>query len=317
MSKTINKLFKTLVFLGSVAGAMYVYNKYINDSSIAKNKLFIKENSNYEWKHGNVYYQKSGSGSPVLLIHDFSHAGSFYEWSKIVDQLSAMHTVYAIDLLGCGRSDKPQLTYTNFLYVQLINDFIKDVIGEKTSLVSSGFSSSIIIMAATYDSNNVDKLICINPIDLNNITKTCSSTERIFKDIIELPLLGTFVYNMLSSKYSLDKQISDNFVYDPFTVNIDMVDTYYEAAHRGNGNGKYVLSSYIGKYMNANLIHGLKSINNELLIIGGEHETNIDNIIEQHKEYNTTIDSVLIPKARHIPHFEKPENVAREILNFI
>ena len=317
MSKSSNKLLKSFLFLGSVAGAMYLYNKCVNDFSTIKNKLFIKENSYYNWKFGNIYYQKSGEGSPILLIHDFSHCGSSHEWNHIVEHLSNTHTVYTIDLLGCGRSDKPAITYTNFLYVQLINDFIRDVIEEKTTLISSGFSSSIAIMETAYNSSQVDKLVCINPVDLNNITKSCTTAEHILKHIIELPLLGTFIYNVLSSKYALEKQISENFVYNPFVINTDLIDTYYEAAHRGKGNGKYILSSYIGKYMNTNLIHGLKTIENNLLLIAGEHESNIEEIIEQHTAYNNRIEPVFIPKTRHIPHFEKAEDVAKEILYFI
>ena len=49
------------------------------------------------------------------------------------------HTVYTIDLLGCACSEKPGVTYTNFVYVQVICDFIRNVIGEKTDVITSGF----------------------------------------------------------------------------------------------------------------------------------------------------------------------------------
>ena len=65
-----------------------------------------------------------------LLIHDLTPSSSAYEWSKMIDELAESHTVYALDLLGCGRSDKPSITYANYLYVQLITDFAKQVIKE-------------------------------------------------------------------------------------------------------------------------------------------------------------------------------------------
>ena len=52
------------------------------------------------------------------------------------------HTVYTIDLLGFGRSEKPNLTYTNYLYVQLVTDFIQNIIGEKTDIIASNESIS-------------------------------------------------------------------------------------------------------------------------------------------------------------------------------
>ena len=51
--------------------------------------------------------QKKGKGSPILLIHDMLPGGSGYEWTRIEDELALEHTVYNLDLPGCGRSEKP------------------------------------------------------------------------------------------------------------------------------------------------------------------------------------------------------------------
>ena len=79
----------------------------------------------YHWRFGDIYYTKKGKGSPILLIHDMLPGGSGYEWGKIEDDLALEHTVYNLDLPGCGRSEKSGITYTNFVYVQAIcNHFI-------------------------------------------------------------------------------------------------------------------------------------------------------------------------------------------------
>lgn len=317
MSKFTKNLFKTAVFIGSAIGTMYYFNKYINSSSIKKNKLEMKEDSFYEWKYGNIYYQKSGEGEPLLLIHDFSEYGSSYEWSKIVDKLSTNYKVYTIDLLGCGRSDKPQLTYTNFLYVQMITDFIKNVIKEKTTIITSGLSSSFATMSYTYDRSLINKLIFINPVDTNILNRIPSKYSRIAKDILEIPVLGTFIYNVMHIKGNINLLLTKEYMYNSLFINSDMIDTYYEAAHRGNSNGKYILSSYVGNYMGANISHGLKSIDKDILIIGGEQINNIETIIEQYKDINDNIESIIIPKAKKLPHFETPDIVFQEIFSNI
>lgn len=50
-------------------------------------------------------YRHLGDGPPVVLIHGF--AGSAYTWRSLAPLLAADHSVYAIDLLGFGLSDKP------------------------------------------------------------------------------------------------------------------------------------------------------------------------------------------------------------------
>ena len=73
------------------------------------------------------------------------------EWKFLKKQLSKNHTVYCMDLLGCGCSDRPKITYTNFLYVQLISDFIKAVIKQPTDVLTSGLSGSFAVMACKND----------------------------------------------------------------------------------------------------------------------------------------------------------------------
>ena len=80
----------------------------------------------YDWKFGRIFYRKRGYGAPVLLLHGFEPSHSSKDLESLSKYLADRHTVYSVDLLGFGFSDKPWITYTNFLYVQLIQDFIKN-----------------------------------------------------------------------------------------------------------------------------------------------------------------------------------------------
>lgn len=75
-------------------------------------------------------------------------------------KLEKHYTVYTIDLLGCGRSDKPYLTYTNYLYVQLLTDFIHDVIGERPDVVTTGNSIFVCGTCPEYESESSRKHHC-------------------------------------------------------------------------------------------------------------------------------------------------------------
>ena len=45
----------------------------------------------------------------------------------------------------------------------------------------------------------------------------------------------------------------EQLFYNPFHVTDTLVDTYYESAHKGGSNAKYLYSSYIGKYLNISI----------------------------------------------------------------
>ena len=106
-------------------GVMYFVNKLIESNLTASINTKTGEKY-YHWKHGNIYYNKTGNGHPLLLIHDLNAFASHYEWTEVTEKLSVNHTVYTLDLIGCGKSDKPSITYTNYFYVQLIQDFINE-----------------------------------------------------------------------------------------------------------------------------------------------------------------------------------------------
>ena len=149
--------------------SIYGINKTISVTSNMKNLLKTDHGKFFNWRYGNIFYTKQGKGTPLLLIHDLNPSSSSYEWEKIRKHLSKKYTVYALDLLGCGRSDKPNMTYSNFLYVQLITDFIKTIIGSKTDIVATGESSSFTLMACNMNPDHFNKIIIINPTDLSDV----------------------------------------------------------------------------------------------------------------------------------------------------
>ena len=115
MKNQKHRLLKLTVLAGSTAAAIHVVNKYITSSAVLKNLLNCNtpESNLYSWKFGDIYYTKQGEGSPLLLIHDLTASSSSEEWQSLKTQLAQKHTVYCLDLLGCGRSQKPAITYTN------------------------------------------------------------------------------------------------------------------------------------------------------------------------------------------------------------
>ena len=153
-----------------VSGLIIIINKLISVFSHMTDYL-PSGGKYYHWKYGNIYYTKSGKGKPVLLIHDLDPTASSYEWKAVTKKLAENHTVYAIDLLGCGRSEKPNMTYTNYLYVQLMNEFISNVINEKTDVIATGDSLSFVVMACQMESKYYDHIVGVCPTDLYELAK--------------------------------------------------------------------------------------------------------------------------------------------------
>lgn len=309
---------KTFIILtGLTTGVIHIINRIQYSIYTVKNYLKTTNNSYYEWRFGKIRYIKKGSGTPLLLVHDLAVGSSVYEFNKIIDTLSEKHEVFAIDLLGYGLSDKPNMTYTNYLYVQLIIDFVKNIIGKKTDILSTGDSSQIAVMACHNDPEVFNKLIFINPQSLYESNQIPSKQTRALKILLDMPIIGTFVYNLFTNKASFEKIFKEKYFYN--TINIEEKDilSYLEAAHLPDHSSKYVFASYIGKYINTNIVHALKEINHSIYIISGEKEKDIHTTIENYLYYNGAIESAFIPYSKHLPHLEVPDKVIGYIEMFL
>ena len=312
--KTKNKLLTLLILSASTAVTTAIINKCIKYSATSKNILSDSKALCYKWRFGNIHYTKAGTGKPLLLIHDLTTCSSGHEWNQLVNYLKEQYTVYTIDLLGCGRSEKPDLTYTNYLYVQMISDFVKSEIGHRTNVIASGSSSPLAVMACNQSPELFDQIMLINPDSLLTCSQIPNKHGRAYKFILDLPILGTLLYHIATSKQTIMEELSNNF-FNPYSVNTSLVDAYYESAHLGD-SPKSLYASVRCNYTKSNIVNALKKINNSIYIIGGCEMENIDELIREYQIYNPAIESSLISNSKYLPQLENSFELYRAIQMF-
>lgn len=313
MNKNSKRLLTIAALLTTTTAVIHVINKVVAASACLREMLDTDKRNYYHWSLGDIYYTKKGKGSPMLLIHDMLPGGSGYEWNRIEDKLALEHTVYTIDLPGCGRSEKQGMTYTNFVYVQGICDFVNNVIGEKTDVIASGYSGSFAVMACRNQEELFDKIMMINPVSLSSLKQMPGRKEKILRGLLELPVFGTLVYHMVVSRENVNNEFVEKFAFDPFHPDRDLQDAYYEAAHRGGCYAKNVYANKIAKYMNIDITHALNEIDNCIYIVEGEAENNASAIVESYKKVNPSVEAVILKKNKHFPHVEDPERFLEQV----
>ena len=306
-----------LLTIGTAITGIYVYNRFIEKTATKHNLLSDLSGEYYTWKHGKIYYTKSGNGSPLLLIHDINSSASSEEWKKIIHRFEKNHTVYTLDLLGCGRSDKPAMEYTNYLYVQLLKDFIKDIIQEKTTVVATNISASSVILTNNIDSELFDKMIFINPVSLKQLNIIPNDKTKLLKRIIELPFIGTFIYNIMNNSKKIDKAFRTEYYENAHLISSSIEDIYYESAHLKQSKGKYLYSSIIGNYLNNSAAHAVKNISTPTLIIGSRELNNYNSDLDDYDKLNENITITKLTNGNLYPHLEIPDKIYTVIKDFI
>lgn len=305
-------------FLITIAAAIVaLINKLIFIYSTAKDHLSSEKSNTYKWRFGDISYTREGDGKPILLIHDLSSSSCNYEWNKVKKAFAKKHTVYTIDLLGCGKSDKPGITYTNYLYVQLITDFVRTVIGHRVDVITSGRSSSIAIMACNLNQDIFDKLIFVNPESFLESRQSPNRKSRFFKFVIELPIIGTLLYNITYNRKNITDALMVTKYSDPYKVTSDEVNAFHESAHRKGLNSKLLYSSIKGNYTAIPVENALKGIDNSIYIIGGSDYPNIDERMEEYRSTNLAVEGTVIKDTAAYPHMERPEEFAKTVSIFL
>nr|XP_023883571.1 pheophytinase, chloroplastic-like [Quercus suber]POE71469.1 putative hydrolase yugf [Quercus suber] len=125
----------------------------------------------WEWKgqYSIAYFVSQSSNSnnndnkpPLLLVHGFG--ASIPHWRRNIGTLAQNFTVYAIDLLGFGASDKPAgFSYTMEKWAQLILDFLDEIVQKPTVLIGNSVGSLACVIAASESSRSLVRgLVLLN-----------------------------------------------------------------------------------------------------------------------------------------------------------
>lgn len=308
-----NKLKSALCITAVTTLGLHCINQLIFSLSVRKNRLNSGSGSFYKWRFGNIYYKKQGQGTPLLLIHDLNPAASAYEWNRTVRKLAENHTVYTIDLIGCGRSDKPKFTYTNYLYVQMISDFINHVIGHKTDVAVTGLSSTFVIMACNARPELFGRILLINPVKLSILHKIPNKRTKALKFLLEAPIIGTLIYNMCTSSHKIKQLFYGVYFSNRRKCSSKNIAAYHEAAHLGKSNAKFLFSSLRGRFVNINIAHAIKQINNTIILICGTDVKHVEEIMNEYTELNPSIEKDIIPNTAYLPQLEDPAAVVSQI----
>ncbi|GCE10250.1 alpha/beta fold hydrolase [Tengunoibacter tsumagoiensis] len=228
------KILTTGLLVGGTLGAMAIYNKATCAMVGELDTVLTGEERRYPWKYGDMFYEVKGEheARPLVLIHGFSPGASSYEWRKNIEALSANFRVYALDLLGFGLSDRPELYYTPEMMVDLLHDFLSEVVAQPALVVAHDQSCAYAIAVAARNPQLFERLILLSPSPSLVQKPDTGPLQRIWKAILSTPIVGEFIYNLFTSRPAI-RAYYDRFGYqNPGLISDDFIEYLYTSAHQ-------------------------------------------------------------------------------------
>jgi pimeloyl-ACP methyl ester carboxylesterase len=144
-------------------------------------------------------YWIKGEGSPVILIHGLSN--SIEDWLLNFDVMAEQHQVYALDLIGHGRTDKPlSASYRIPDLARFVIDFMDTVNINCAHIVGYSLGGAIALTMAINYSSYVDKLVLVA---CAGLAQDCSIILR----LVSVPGLGELL-GILVMQGPLEKRMS-------------------------------------------------------------------------------------------------------------
>ncbi|TMD52068.1 MAG: alpha/beta hydrolase [Chloroflexi bacterium] len=113
-----------------------------------------------------IHHTYGGSGSPVLFIHGLGSSG-YIEWRFNLVRTSRNHRVYAPDLPGYGRSDKPRAARYGIPYfAKTIDRYMQNRHLRGAAVVGTSMGGRIALELALRYPERVGKLVLVNSLGL-------------------------------------------------------------------------------------------------------------------------------------------------------
>lgn len=308
------KLISLFTLFSGGLGIVHLINKLINLKATHNSNIDSKEQHTYKWTLGNINYisYTDSQKKPLLILHDISVYSSSGEWFGIAKKLSKKHSVYAPDLIGCGNSSKPDTNYNSYIYTQLISDFSKDIISGVCDVIAYGKSSENIIEALALTPDKFDKVILISPTSLDKKTFRLS---RLFNLFLNIPILGTLIYNLIVSKKNIRRTFYKK-VTQKYFLSEKLIELFHNNAHTGQCP-KSLYKSIVSNYININSKKSLSNLNHSISILYGSEDKEGSFIKDMYNYVNRNVESCAVKRSKLMPHIENPKELVDLIETYL
>ncbi len=280
------------------------------------NDKFLKINSGKQ--DINIHYlEYPGHGPNVVLIHGF--ASSTATWEVVISKLQKKYSdagkpvphVWAVDIKGCGWSDKPNnAKYDPFTLTEDVYAWMQKVGLDNATVVGNSLGGAIAMIMAVDHPDIVGRLVLVD-------AGGYQPDKKEFSAFSYVPF-SNFWVNLGFNRWMVKKGLRKAF-YDCNKITDAMVDASFDRLRtRGAVDAMVSMAKSLDPEQALTYEGRIPDIKQETLIIWGRNDGWIP--LKYGYRFNREIkrsELFVIPECGHVPQAEKPDEFVQILYHFL
>ena len=264
-----------------------------------------------------TYFEVAGreGGQPVLMVHGIGGGSSLFQYRKNSAAFArAGFEVYALDLLGFGRSTRPPERVTQDDHLAQLTSFIETVVAEPTVIVANGLSAAYSVRLAAERPDLVEALVLIGPTGYERLARPKTEARvRAFDSLSGF--LGDALYGVLLADnwqrfFLLDAYAGEDSLTPEVLAEFD---TQLRAE-----NAKWIILSFVSGNLDQDVSDYWPNVTQPTLTIwGAQAQTTPVEDAEAFLAVRPETELAVIDGAKLVPNEDQPDAFNEVVLEFL
>ncbi len=210
-----------------------------------------------------VHEVHGGHGSPVLFIHGLGSSG-YMEWRFNLATAASRHRVFAPDLPGYGRTDKPRVRYTIDYFARFVESYMEERGLRNASIVGASLGGRIALQLALERPQLTRRLVLVNALGLG---RPKPQAAQMAYGLVTVPRVGEAVMRFTRSALRRAsprtiRRVAGRFAGTTADLEAMMDDVYLE-----NLRELYEKDEFHNAYLST-----IRALIRPRALLGGEHD---------------------------------------------
>lgn len=266
----------------------------------------------WQWRGQSIYYVQAGQQQlghpPLLLVHGFG--ASTDHWRKNIAELSQDFSVWAIDLLGFGRSAKPDWQYSGDLWRDQLHDFITEVIGQPAVLAGNSLGGYSCLCVAAQRPDSAVGLVLLNsagPFTDTKVPPQPNPLQKFIRSTLLQPWASFLLFQYVRQRSTIRKTLKKVYL-DQSAITDQLVEEIYRPSC--DAGAHKVFASVFKSPQGEKIDVLLQQMTCPLLLVWGEADPwmNAKQRGAKFRQYYPQLKEHYL-QAGHCPHDEVPDQV--------